>query len=626
MVTARESEPARADRRRAAVTEPLNGRPMPAWDTEGTEPYEAFALADSLRQELDHGVAADSARAPLVLVEALAVLLRGVLTFDAADPGWPDRDRLVLSPDQEALLLPVLQLAARAGFHDERFAGTVTDGASRQIAQAGGLGVAVGLALAERLLASRFGRSLVDHRTYALTGGAELTQGVSHEAASLAGLLRLDRLTVLWHDTGDAAGRIGADDTLRRFAAYGWATRAVDATDPVAIAAGLGMATRSRKPTLLACRGEPKLEDDRPQTRRGVGGALATKGSAARRGWLKRLAHHPRRAEFERAVAGVLPATLPVALTRLRESLAVDRLERSTAEASDCVVQALLPALPDLVGLTADLGRGGAAPAVPTGGVMAGFGARWLALGAREQGMAAALDGLAAHGGLLPIGVTLCPEGEALRPALWRAARLGLRAIHILTCDGSDGGDTRGGLGADQLAALRALPNLLVLHPADALETAECWEIALRNEEGPSLLVLSREPRPPFRTDSDRNCCERGGYVLAEAQGPRSASLIATGAAVAPAMAARSRLAADRIFVAVISIPCWTLFARAASEYRAEVFGEVARFGVDGGTGFGWERWLGEGGVFIGGSAEGAEAGLSADAIASQVRAHLAAP
>ncbi len=508
--------------------------------------------------------------------------------------------------------------------------------------QGGGLGAAVGMALAERTLAARFGRSLVDHRTWVLAAGADLSHGLSHEAASLAGQLRLDRLAVLWDQDAASGEGLPAEDTLRRFGAYGWTTRGVDAADPAALAAALGLAMRARKPTLLAYRGAPAgipgRIPARPPWSASTAAALeawrriGARGATARRGWLKRLAHHPRRVEFERVTAGRLPATLPETLAQVREALAQGCEAVATAAASDRMLEALLPALPELVGGTADPRRAAAgelAAGEAAAGEVAvgGVGGRWVQVGAREAGLAAALDGMAAHGGLLPVGATACALGEALRPALWRAARLGLREIHVLTCDPPDAARRPEALAAEQLASLRAVPNLLLLHPADALETAECWEIALRREAGPSLLVVSREARPLLQPGQHAagapNRSARGGYVLAEAQGERQAALIAVGAAVAVAMAARARLAAERITVAVVSLPCWSLFADADPAWRAEVLGPAVRFGIEPGAGFGWERWLGDGGVFIGDGPDGS--GPTADAVVERVRARLAA-
>jgi transketolase len=539
-----------------------------------------------------------SACAGIGVLQAAVALVADHLLFDAADPGWPDRDRLLASADLQDLLDGIFALSASAGC-----AASPAETRAPRPARPTGLGAAVGMALAERVLAARFGRSLVDHRTWLLAGPAELSDGASHEAASLAGEWKLERLTVL--------------------AAYGWATRIVDPADSVALSAGFGTAKRARKPTLLACRAErpeappPAVIDEAMLA---AWRALGTAHASTRRGWLKRFAHHPRRAEFERVRAGTAPDGLDATFERLREAFVAAHEPLPTSTVSERILQALLAAVPELAVGTADI-----RPAPPQGAVplVSGAAGRWLRAGPREQGLAAAMDGMAAHGGLLPIGVTVCALGEALRPALWRAASLGLRVVHVLTCAAGEPGDPTDVRTADQLASLRAAPNLLVLHPADALETLECWEVALRRNDGPSLLVLSREARPPLRAICDRNCSERGGYVLAEAQGPRRAALIAAGSAVALAMTVRARLAAERIYVAVVSLPCWALFARADAEYRAQVLGDAPRFGIEPGGGFGWERWLGERGTFIGAASEGGPAPLSADAIAGLIRERL---
>lgn len=549
------------------------------------------------------------------LLRAVAVLIGEHTSFDAADPAWADRDRLLASPELQGVLHGILALCGHA---DEAGGSAWPERQPGRVASACCLGWAVGMALAERTLAGRFGRSLVDHRTWLLAGPSELSDGASHEAASLAGQLRLERLTVLW----DATQEPLVDDMLRRFAAYGWTARAVAAGEPAALDAALSSARRSRKPTLIACRsGQDEGASAAAHAPGGdewvsVGAACAS----VRRGWLKRLAHHPRRADFERVRAATAPDGIDAVFARLRAEFSDSREPLPTCAASARVLEALMPLMPELAGATADVRPGNAGDPVPAFRNGAAFG-RWLQLGAREHGLAAAMDGMAVHGGVLPVGVTVRAPGEALYPALWRAARLGLRLVHVLSADPAEVGEA-----GDQLASLRAIPNLLVLEPADAMETVECWEVALRRTGGPSLLVVSREARPALRSAAAQNCSEHGGYVLAEAQGPRRAALIAAGSAVALAMSVRARLAAERIYVAVVSLPCWALFARADAAYQAQVLGDAPRFGLDPGAGFGWERWLGEQGTFIGASGEAQSSGglpLDADAIAGMIRERL---
>ena len=587
------------------------------------------------------------------MADAAAVLWSSFHRFDAADPHWPDRDRFVLSPGYGApLLYGLLHLTGHAGMdtdalashrqlgspacgHPDHRAHPAVEATTGPLGQ--GFGMAVGMALAERLMAARFGKSLVDHRTWVLATLGDLMEGVSHEAASLAGHLRLEKLLVLLEDdTGTAecrSGLAGPDDALRRFAALGWATRSVDAHDPASIASALSLSARSRRPTLLACRtgaGRDWVPPVADPIALHTWAEAGHRGTAARRAWLKRLVHHPQRAEFERVTAGRLPEGWADLLATYKAGLSRKREPASTRDSAEEMLEALAPAFPELVGGQTELGPG-RGPPVTAGG----FSGRQVHYGPREHGMAACVNGLALHGGLLPYAVAPLTTTDGMRPALRLAAMMGLRVIYVATHDSI-------GLGADgaayqpveQLAGLRAIPGLLVLRPADAVEAAECCEIAVRRTEGPTVLVLSEQPLPAVRNGSGENRCNRGAYVLAEANGPRAATLIASGSEVSLAMAVRDCLAADGIAAAVVSMPAWALFGRMDAGARAAILGSAPRFGIEAACGFGWERWLGEEGVFIGldgfGASAPAEAlfghfGLTPDGVAAVVKRRLAA-
>ncbi len=577
---------------------------------------------------------------------AAAAALWGALRFDAADPFWPDRDRCVLGLDDGPALLPaLLQLTGHAagagqppGPADDAGevpgqAGAAGPGERAAQAEAYGLtavlpgvalATAMGMALAERVLAARFGRSLVDHRTWVLACGTELDGSLGREAASLAGELRLDRLTVLHEDTDGTA-----EERLRRFAALGWSVRLVEdgaAGLAAALATALEGALRGRKPALIACRVAPGHAPDAAARTDGATDAAARTGTVAdaaarigaatdeaavaawlaagrrgatpRRGWLRRLALHARRGEFERVMAGRLPEDWQAALAALRRGLSGADGTCATTDAGTRTLDALAGAVPELLA-----GVAGSVPALPPPAaaptITAGaFEGRFVAWGLREGGMAAALNGVALHGGLIPCAQARFAAADGLRPALHQAALLRRRVVHVLVQDEEVPPGFH--LAAGQLASLRAVPDLHVLRPADAVETVECWELALRRRDGPSLLVLYARPGPTLRTDAADGRCARGGYVLAEAQGPRAATLIASGPELAVAMAARTMLAAAGVAVAAVSLPCWELFARQDEAYRASVLGAAPRFGVEAAQGFGWERWLGEGGIFIG--------------------------
>ncbi len=536
-----------------------------------------------------------------MLASAVTVLWSQFLKFDAADPHWPDRDRCVLSSAQGAMSLPA-DVEASAG----------------PLGQ--GMAMAVGLALAERLLAARFGRSLVDHRTWVIAGEDDLMQGISHEAASLAGHLRLEKLTVLCGD-GELSPSC-SDDLAKRFAACGWAVQRVDLMDVTEVTHALSFAIRCKKPTLIVCctRG---CGDEAIAIPPEVGQnweEVGSRSAGARRAWLKRSAHHPQRAEFERVMAGRLPEYWHEAMAALKASLVETRPWLGTEDAGRGIIESIASAVPELVGGATDqiLVRGMASVAPGQ------YGGRFVHYGSREHGMAAAMNGLALHGGIIPFGAASFVGADHMRPALRLAAALRLRVVHVLSSDGVSEGE--------QLAGLRAMPNLHLFCPADALEAAECWELALRRTEGPSLIVLRRQKLPAHRSDLLENRSARGGYVLADADGPRRATLIAGGAEVAIAMAARRTLGNEGIPTAVVSLPCWELFSQQDLSYRSRVLGAVPRFGIEADGGFGWERWLGEGGCFIGMTDFAASAdpeelyrhfAMSVDVLVSAVKRHI---
>ncbi len=609
-------------------------------------------LADAVRAvAADVAAACGRARVAPGLSAMAAALFARTLRFDAADPRWADRDRFVLScREASPLLYALLHLTGHAGMersalegmgqldspcavrpeHGEHPAIEASTGGPAQ-----GLAAAVGMALAERLLAARFGRSLVDHRTWALVSGDDMVSGLSHEAASLAGELRLERLVVLWDEAEPGPEN---DDALKRFAALGWAARRVDGQDGAQLEAALAWALRSRKPTLLACRTvgpQPALPGWRPfelpEEPREAWDRAGRRGQAARRAWLKRLANHPLRVEFERVMAGKLPESWHEATASVRAEPEARPTGQPLHEASRAALAALAASVPELV-----VGSARGDEAVPDGlGVVGGgsFTGRLVLHRTRTHGMAGCLNGLALHGGLLPCGAAPLVASDSMRPALRMAALMRQRLVHVFTDDGlgsGEDGPTRQPV--EHLASLRAMPGLLVFRPADAIEAAECWELALRRTDGPSAIVLSRLPAAAVRADAAEKYCARGGYVLLEADGPRQATLIASGSEVALALEARALLWAEGVGACVVSLPSWELFARQDESYRAQVLGGPVRIGIEAACGFGWERWLGEQGAFIGMEGFGASApapellrhfGITPEAIATAVRKRL---
>ena len=647
-------------------------------------------MADAIRAlAIDAVQAANSGHPgmPMGMADVATALWTRFHKFDAADPRWPDRDRFVLSGGHGSMLLYALlhltghagmgieelkrfrQLHSPAAGHPEYGEHPGIETTTGPLGQ--GLATAVGMAIAERLLAARFGRSLVDHRTWVTCGDGDLMEGISQEAISLAGHLKLSKLAVLWDDNAisiDGSTALStSDDQIKRFAASGWAVKRVDGHNPVEIQSAISSAMRSTKPTLIACRtiigfsaptkagtagshGAPLGKDEAAGAKAALGwnhapfevpegvaeqwAAAGARGATARRAWLKRLAHHPMRAEFERVMAGRLPENFHEAVAALRADIAEKRPKLASRQASQKALEALVPAIPELIGGSADLTGSNLTLVKGMAAVAPGsFVGRYLYYGIREHGMAAAMNGMALHGGVIPYAGTFFVFTDYMRPAIRLAALMRLRVIHVLTHDsiglGEDGPTHQP---VEHLASLRAMPGVWMFRPCDAMETAECWELAIRRADGPSLLALSRQALPALRSDTGENRSARGGYVIAEAGGPRQATLIATGSEVAIAMAAREALAGEGIPVAVVSLPCWELFAAQDEAYRAEVLGGALRVGIEAGVGFGWERWLGEGGVFIGMSSFGASApfeelykhfGITPDAVVAAVKKRL---
>ena len=650
----------------------------------------ARRMADAIRAlAIDAVEAAKSGHPglPMGMADAATVLWTRFLKFDAADPRWPDRDRFVLSAGHGSMLLYALlhltgqpgmtiedikrfrQLHSPAAGHPEHGEAPGIETTTGPLGQ--GLATAVGMALAERMLAARFGKSLVDHRTWVIASDGDLMEGISHEAMGLAGHLRLNKLAVLYDDNhisidGDTALAV-SDDVIKRFAAHGWATKRVDGHDPAQVAAALSFAMRSKKPTLIACRtiigfGAPTkagtsgvhgsalgateaagakaalgwteppftIPDDLTERWHTAG----SRGAGVRRAWLKRLTRHAQRADFERAVEGKLPETWYDAITALKTHIAETKPKLASRQSSQQVLEALIPATPELIGGSADLTGSNLTLVKGMGIVSPGnYAGRYIHYGIREHGMAACANGMALHGGLIPYTGTFFVFTDYMRPAIRLGALMRQRVIHVLTHDsiglGEDGPTHQP---VEHLASLRAMPNLHVFRPADALETAECWELAIRRADGPSLLVLTRQALPAQRSDIAENRTARGAYVLTEPDGARQVTLIATGSEVPIAMDARAALATEGIAAAVVSLPCWELFAGQDEAYRAQVLGSAPRIGIEAACGFGWERWLGPDGVFIGMTGFGASApfedlyrhfGITAEAIVAAVKKRL---
>ncbi len=614
------------------------------WSRADGEAASADALAARLRVAV--ATAGDAPDAGMALVAT--VLWSRFLRYDVADPSWPDRDRFVLSSGR---FLPLLRALLSSTGHDAVPPGCAfgqhpaIETASGPPGQ--GFAAAVGMAMAERALAGRFGRTLVDHRTWVLACETDLAAGVSLEAAFLAGRMGLDKLVVL----SDAAAGPGSQaEAMTRFAASGWAVRRVDRDDPEALAAAMLRAMRNRRPTLLACqparhsgwqpapRGDGSLGEPDPGAEAGWA-ACGQRGAGTRRAWLRRLARHRLHDEFARTVTGRLPPDWRQGWTQgWTQAWTQDQVgscqqrdrdgsgtspsrPAGTLGTARTGLTLLCGLLPEMVTLHSRAGACFAAFLPHADGQAAtGRAVRHLACGVQEHGMAALTNGVSLHGGARPVLGASVVSIDRMRPALRLAALMGQPVIYLLGDDGlQPGADGAGWQPVEQLASLRAMPEVALFRPADHDEMVACWELALRRDTGPSLIAVSSAALFPAATPAESpgdqtalrpdQCCARGGYLRAPADGPRAATLIATGPEVAVALDARALLREMGISVAVVSLPCWELFAAQPAAYRADILGEGPRIGIEAASGFGWERWLGADGVFIG--MDGFDTGLA---------------
>jgi len=602
---------------------------------------------------------------PMGAADVATVLFTKFLKFDPADPAWPDRDRFVLSAGHGSMLLYSLlyltgypsmtieeikrfrQLDSKTPGHPENF---MTPGVETTTGPLGqGLANAVGMALAERLLAAEFGE-VVDHHTYVLASDGDLMEGVSQEAIALAGHLGLSKLIVLFDDNGITIdGKLSladSTDQVARFAASGWNASRIDGHDPAAIEKAIAAAQKSDRPTMIACRttigfGAPhkagtaeahgsalgaeevkgareklgwsyppfEIPADILAAWREAGGRSAT----VRKAWQARLQALPadRRIEFERRVAGKLPTALAGAVRQVKENAAAKPQEIATRKASELALESLVAAVPEMIGGSADLTGSNNTRTKAMAAIGPGrFKGRFVHWGIREHGMAAAMNGIALHGGFIPYSGTFLVFSDYCRPSLRLAALMGLRVIHVMTHDsiglGEDGPTHQP---VEHLAALRAIPNLRVFRPADLTETAECWQLALEHAGGPSVLALSRQNLPAMRTASEEaNKCARGAYELLPAKGRAQVSLFASGSEVSLCASAKTELEKQGIGTRVVSVPSLDLFLAQDEAYRAAIIGEAPiKIAVEAAIRLGWDAVIGAG-TFIGMHSFGASA------------------
>jgi transketolase len=628
---------------------------------------------------------------PMGMADAATVLFSRFLNFDPADPAWPDRDRFVLSAGHGSMLLYALlyltgyesvtlgelkafrQWRSKTPGHPEYGHTPGVETTTGPLGQ--GIATAVGMALAERLLNARFGNDFVDHHTYVIAGDGCLMEGLSHEAISLAGHLRLNRLIVLFDDNEisiDGATSLScSDDQLARFRASGWSASRIDGHDPEAIAAAIERARNNDRPSLIACRtviglGAPNRQGTEKAHGAPLGAEEVTKtraaldwphepfeipesvlkrwrktgerGRGARRSWIERTKRISpfERSPFHDALNRNLPFGYAEAITDIRDRFTAEKPNIATRQASQLVIDAIAEALPNLLGGSADLTHSNLTRAKTHRPVRtSAFDGSYVHYGVREHAMAAAMNGIALHGGFIPYGGTFLTFADYSRPALRLAALMGIRVIHVMTHDsiglGEDGPTHQP---VEHLASLRAIPNLLVFRPGDAVETAEAWDCALRAHTSPSVLCLSRQALPTFCANRGiTNLVALGAYVIVEPQDGRDVTLIATGSEVSIALEAAKLLAGDNVRAAVVSAPCFDLFRQQSREYRAKVLGRAPRIGVEAAVEGDWARWLGDAGEFVGMNGFGASApaevlyrefGITAEAVAEAAMRCLA--
>ncbi len=624
---------------------------------------------------------------PLGMADAVTALFTQHLKFDAADPYWADRDRFILSAGHGSMLLYSLlylcgyqdmtideiknfrQLGSKTAGHPEYGYAAGIEMTTGPLGQ--GIATAVGMALAEKKMSVDFGEKLVDHFTYVVAGDGCLMEGISHEAIDLAGHLGLSKLIVLFDDNGisiDGSTDITTSiDQLKRFEASGWDVSYVDGHDGIAVASAISRAKTTSQPSLIACKtiigfgapnkqgtaathGAPLGEDEVAEVRKTLEWEYepfeipddclqswrqaGSRAALQRRAWQDRLDATDRstRQRFNDMVEGALPQSMAAEIDSLKSEFSESLPKLATRQSSEKVLDRLLQEMPSLLSGSADLsGSNGTRPAAATSITGDDFSGNYMHYGVREHAMAAMMNGIALHGGYIPLSGTFLAFADYNRAAIRLGALMKKRVVHVMTHDsiglGEDGPTHQP---VEHIASLRAIPNLTVFRPADAVEVAEAWQCALGQANTPSVMCLTRQGVPTLRGQHEReNLTARGAYVIREAAGKRQATILATGSEVAIAIEAAERLAQIGVQVAVVSMPCWELFERQDEDYQKAVLGSGCRVAIEAGVRMGWDRWLGRRGGFVGMTGFGASGpagqlyehfNITAEAVRDEVR------
>lgn len=593
---------------------------------------------------------------PMGMADVATVLFSKFLKFDAKAPQWADRDRFVLSAGHGSMLLYSLlyltgyeemtveelknfrQWGSRTAGHPEYGDAPGIETTTGPLGQ--GLGNAVGMALAEKMMKAQFGEDLVDHKIYTIVGDGCLMEGISHEVISLAGHLRLNNLIVLFDDNhisidGDTDLAV-SDDQLARFKASHWEVIRIDGHNFAEIEEALRQAQKATKPVFIACKtqiakGAPRKEGTSAAHGSPLGAEevqatrdnlhwphapfeipadilkawrqVGEKGSKVCQEWESRLEKSSQKAEFERRLQGALPDNWTEGVQSLLKKFVSEKTSVASRQSSQLVLEALSPALPELVGGSADLTGSNNTKAKNMKTITPGdYQGSYIHYGVREHGMAAIMNGIALHGGFIPYGGTFLIFTDYCRPSIRLSALMGVRVIYVMTHDsiglGEDGPTHQP---IEHLASLRAIPNLLVFRPADEVEVAECWMLAVSSQKSPSVLALTRQKLNHLRDDISQNFSAFGAYVLKEAKGQRKVTLLATGSEVEIALKAQGILEEKGIPTAVVSMPCWELFEKQNKTYQESVLGkDTLRVAIEAASPFGWEKYVGDKGVIIG--------------------------
>ncbi len=602
---------------------------------------------------------------PMGAADFATVLFTQFLNFDASDPHWPDRDRFILSAGHGSMLLYSLlfltgykdmtleqlknfrQLGSKTAGHPEYGHAAGIETTTGPLGQ--GLANSVGFAIAERQLAARFGNDLVNHKTYVLAGDGCLMEGISQEAITLAGHLKLNHLIVLWDDNGISIdGKLSMSDStdqLARFASANWNVSRVDGHNPGEVAAALQAAQSSDKPTMIACKtiigfgaptkqgtsathGSPLGAEEIAGARKALGWdyppfvvpdeilnawrAVGSRGASLRKDWEQRLAASSQKAEFTRITSGALPTNFDEVVAIYKKELAKNPPWIATRNASQNALDIINAAVPETIGGSADLTGSNNTKSKDMKALNAAdYGARYVYYGIREHGMAAAMNGMALHGGVIPYGGTFLTFTDYCRPSIRLSALMGKRVIYVMTHDsiglGEDGPTHQP---VEHLAALRVIPNLLTFRPCDAVETAECWQLALQAATSPSVLALTRQKLKPARLAySAKNLCALGAYEIAPSAKKSKVVIFASGSEVEIAMEAKATLDKAGTPTRVVSVPSMELFEKQSKAYKEKLLGtEKTRIAIEAGVAQGWSRFIGDDGVFIGMKGYGASA------------------